>query len=85
MNNYTLFAVGIDYDYVMDHGCYRQGMFQSILRGNQLGVDKVYLGMDASVEKRRFGVKVLPKNAYIQADDNFNFEMIGSIHNVIQE
>ncbi len=84
-NNYTLFAVGIDYDYVIEHGCYRQGMFQSILRGNQLGVDKVYLGMDASVEKRRFGVKVLPKNAYIQADDNFNFEMIGSIHNVVQE
>jgi 7-keto-8-aminopelargonate synthetase-like enzyme len=84
-NNYTLFAVGIDYDYVFDHGCYRQGMYQSVLRANVLNANKVYLGMDASVEKKRFGVKVLPKNAYIQANDNFNMELIGSVHNINQE
>jgi 7-keto-8-aminopelargonate synthetase-like enzyme len=80
-NNYSLFAVGIDYRYVLEHGCYRQGLYQSVLRANKLKSSRLYLGMDASVEKKRFGVKVIPKSAYIQANDNFNMELIGIIQN----
>jgi hypothetical protein len=35
--------------------------------------------MDASVEKRKFGVKAIPKSVYIQANDNFNMELIGTM------
>ncbi|HTH57542.1 MAG TPA: aminotransferase class I/II-fold pyridoxal phosphate-dependent enzyme [Cyclobacteriaceae bacterium] len=78
-NNYSLFAVGMDYDYVLTHGCYRQGLYQTVLRTNALGCDKLYLGMDASIEKKRFGVDVIGKSVYIQANDNFNMELIGTL------
>ncbi len=80
-NNYSIFAVGLDYDYVLSHGCYRQGLYQSLLRARALQCDKFYLGMDASVEKRRFGVKVIPKSVYVQTNDNFNMELIGIMIN----
>jgi 7-keto-8-aminopelargonate synthetase-like enzyme len=76
-NNYSLFAVGLDYDYVLSHGCYRQGLYQSVVRANQLKCHKLYLGMDASIEKKRFGVDVIPKSVYVQANDNFSMELIG--------
>ena len=78
-NNYSFFAVGMDYDYVLSHGSYRQGLYQTVLRTNSLGCDKLYLGMDASIEKKRFGVEVLQKSAYIQTNDNFNMELIGTL------
>ncbi len=77
-NNYSVFAVGLDYDYVLTHGCYRQGLYQTVLRTNALACDKLFLGMDASIEKKRFGVEVIPKSVYIQANDNFNMELIGT-------
>jgi len=69
----------MDYDYVLTHGCYRQGLYQTVLRTNALGCDKLYLGMDASIEKKRFGVDVIGKSVYIQANDNFNMELIGTL------
>jgi hypothetical protein len=38
------------------------------------------MGMDAAIEKQRFGTEVVPKSVYIQADDNFNFELIGNVY-----
>ncbi|GHN02185.1 hypothetical protein WSM22_36740 [Cytophagales bacterium WSM2-2] len=80
-NNYSIMAVGLDYEYVVSHGCYRQSLYQSVVRANALKCDKLYLGMDASVEKRKFGVAVVPKSVYLQANDNFNMELIGAVYN----
>lgn len=77
--NYAPMIIGLNYDYVLSHGCYRQGIFQALLRANTLKCNKLYLGMDASVEKRKFGVKAIPKSVYIQANDNFNMELIGTM------
>lgn len=74
-------AVGIDYNYVFTHGCYRQVMYHCLLRANNLGCDKLYLGMDAAIEKKRFGVEVSQKSVYVQANDNFNMELIGTVFN----
>lgn len=79
--NYSPFMIGLDYNYVVSHGCYRQGMFQSILRANRLKCDKVYLGMDASIEKQKFGSKVVRKSVFIQASDNYNFEFMETVYN----
>jgi 7-keto-8-aminopelargonate synthetase-like enzyme len=78
-NNYAMMAVGLNYDYVLSHGSYRQALYQSVARTYNLKCNKLYLGMDASIEKQRFGVKIIPKSVYVQADDNFNMELIGTI------
>ena len=80
-NTYSFMAVGIDYNYVFTHGCYRQVMYHCLLRANNLGCDKLYLGMDAAIEKKRFGVEVSQKSVYVQANDNFNMELIGTVFN----
>lgn len=78
-NNYSMMAVGMDYNYVLTYGSYRQILYQSVLRANSLKCNKLYLGMDASVEKKRLGVRVVPSSAYLQADDNFNMELMGIV------
>lgn len=80
-NTYSFMAVGIDYNYVLSHGCYRQVMYQCVVRANELKCDKLYLGMDAAIEKKRFGVEVMQKSVYVQANDNFNMEFIGTVFN----
>lgn len=80
-NTYSLYAVGLDYDYVLEHGCYRQGLYQSMQRAHTLQCEKFYLGMDAAVEKKRFGVTVIPVSAYVQTNDNYNMELIGVLQN----
>ena len=80
-NTYSFMAVGIDYNYVYNFGCYRQVMYQCLLRANQLKSERLYLGMDAAIEKKRFGVEITLKSAYVQANDNFNMEFIGTVFN----
>ncbi|MBT1703955.1 aminotransferase class I/II-fold pyridoxal phosphate-dependent enzyme [Chryseosolibacter indicus] len=80
-NNYGIALVGLDYTYVVSHGCYRQTLYQSIVRANKLKCHKHYMGMDAAIEKQRFGVQVIPKSVYVQANDNFNMELIGTVYN----
>jgi hypothetical protein len=83
-NNYSIMAVGLDYDYVVSHGAYRQSLYQSVVRANALQCHLLYLGMDASIEKRKFGVNVIPKCVFVQAADNFNMELIGAVYNQIK-
>jgi hypothetical protein len=40
--------------------------------------------MDASIEKRKFGVNVIPKSVFVQAADNFNMELIGAVYNQVK-
>lgn len=84
-NNYSIMAVGMDYTYVLSHGCYRQSLYQSVVRANELKCGKLYLGMDASVEKRKFGVEVIQKSVFVQAADNFNMELIGAVYSQKQK
>jgi len=79
--NYSPMIIGLDYDYVLSHGCYRQGVYQSILRANNLKYNKVYLGMDAPIEKQKFGAKNIRKSNYIQSNQNYNMELINLIPN----
>ena len=79
--SFSPFMIGLDYRYVISHGCYRQGMFQSILRANRLKCKTIYLGMDASVEKQKFGSRIVKKSVFIQATDNFNMELMEAVFN----
>jgi 7-keto-8-aminopelargonate synthetase-like enzyme len=79
-NNYSIMAVGLDYKYLLSHECYRQALYQSVVRANFLNCNRLYLGMDASIEKQKFGVKVIPKAVYIQEKDNFNMELMSTLY-----
>lgn len=80
-NAYSLYAVGLDYDYVVEHGCYRQSLYHSMNRAHDLGSERFYLGMDATVEKKRFGATPVQVSAYVQTNDNYNMELIGVMQN----
>jgi hypothetical protein len=80
-NTYSLYAVGLDYNYVVNHGCYRLGLYHSMNRAHDLECEKFYVGMDAAVEKKRFGVSAIPVSAYVQTNDNYKMELIGIIQN----
>ena len=79
IDNYTLMPIGLDYDYVFSHGSYRQTLFQALKRARQNGYSKVNFGLSADIEKRKLGAKQHPKSAYMQAKDNFNFELLETI------
>lgn len=75
-NNYCPVVIGLNYDYNAKYFCYRQALFQLLKRARQLKANIVYLGMDASIEKQKMGAIVIPKSIYIQANNNYNMDVI---------
>jgi len=75
-NDYNPIFVGLNYDTVEKYNTYRQAVFQVVKRANAIHANKVFLGLSATVEKRKFGARAIPKFAYVQAKDNFNMEFI---------
>jgi 7-keto-8-aminopelargonate synthetase-like enzyme/predicted N-acyltransferase len=78
-DNYNAVFLGMDYDYVYKYNVYKQVIFQIIKRAKALNARKASLGFSASLEKRKFGARAIPKIAYVQAKDNFNMEFIETI------
>lgn len=74
--NYCPTIVGLNYDVNDEYSGYRQTLFQLTQRASKKKYHKLYLGMDASIEKKKVGAKIYPKSVYIQADNNFNMELI---------
>jgi hypothetical protein len=83
-DHYTLVVIGMDYEYVYTHGVYRQSLFQGIKRAMQLGYHKIYMGLSADFEKRKLGATQIAKVCYVQAKDNFNFELIESLSAAVE-
>lgn len=77
--HYSPLVVGLDYDYVLSHRAYRQSLLQAIRRGRALGAERVYLGMGAPLEKRRFGAVVERRCAYVRAADHYAMEVLANI------
>ena len=76
---YCIELVGIDYELNQEFSCYRMGLYQLVKRSKELNMKKLHLGMTASVEKRKVGAKQTPLIAFIQADSNFNFQIIDNL------
>jgi 7-keto-8-aminopelargonate synthetase-like enzyme/predicted N-acyltransferase len=77
IHNYCPMFMGLDYDFLYDYKVYRQSVYQTIERANNLCAKRVYLGLGASLEKRKFGAKKVPKVTYLQSDDNYKLEVLG--------
>jgi hypothetical protein len=77
--HYGAFLCGVDYDYVYQHGAYRQMLFQIVRRAMDLGAKTVHLGMTANLEKLRFGTVAQRTCVYMQARDHFSGALLREI------
>ncbi len=70
--HYAAFMCGVDYAYDAgsDVGPYRQMLLQIIRRARQVGAHTAHMGMDAEVEKQRFGAVPHATCAYVLAFDH---------------
>lgn len=73
---YTPAIVGMDYKFSREFNIYRQLLYQTIIRAQQLGFIRIDFGLTAGFEKRKVGAKILDKCAYIQTRDNFALEAL---------
>jgi 7-keto-8-aminopelargonate synthetase-like enzyme len=74
---YVPTVIGLDYDYVLSHGTYRQMLYRALLRGKAYGASTVCLGMGATLEKERFGAVAVEQAIYVQTLDQENSEVLG--------
>ncbi|HEX6040393.1 aminotransferase class I/II-fold pyridoxal phosphate-dependent enzyme [Longimicrobium sp.] len=67
--HYAAFMCGVDYADVTgtSSGAYRQMLLAMMRRARELGAHTLHMGMDAEVEKRRFGAVPHPTCAYVLA------------------
>lgn len=71
--------IGLDYDYNSEFKVYKQALYQVLKRAHILHLSKVYLGLSADTEKRKYGAVQQARVAYIQTKDNYNLEVIESM------
>jgi hypothetical protein len=81
--NYTYVPelIGMDYDYTKEFQLYRQLLFQTIKRANELNFTQIDFGVSASFEKKKLGAAVIPKVAYVQIRDNYTSELMNTLQN----
>ncbi len=82
-NNHTYVPelIGMDYKWAKEYQLYRQLLFQTIKRANELQFQKIDFGVSASFEKRKLGAQIIPKVAYVQARDNYAMEVMNTLQN----
>ncbi|MAG31061.1 MAG: hypothetical protein CL908_09255 [Deltaproteobacteria bacterium] len=76
---YAPLFVDLDYDYVGEHGLYRQVLRHANSRARSLGRKRVLFGFGASLEKRRFGAR--PETAWmcLETDDHYTFDALAQL------
>ena len=80
-HTYVPELIGMDYKWAKEYQLYRQLLFQTIKRANELQFQKIDFGVSASFEKRKLGAQIIPKVAYIQARDNYAMEVMNTLQN----
>lgn len=83
-NNYCPLVLGIDYHFLYDFKVYKQILYKTVLRGLELNSSRIYLGLTASLEKRKTGAIAVKQVAYVQMKDHYNMMLIGMIPNTKQ-
>jgi len=74
--NYSPVILGLDYEYLAQYKIYKQLLFQAVMRAVELKSERIFLGLTASLEKRKLGAKTLKNVAYMQVKDNYNLSVI---------
>lgn len=71
----------MDYKYAKEYQLYRQLLFQTIKRANELQLSKIDFGVSASFEKKKLGAQIISKVAYVQTRDNYAMELMNTLQN----
>lgn len=77
--HYAAFMAGFEQTYLGSHQLYRQMLLQIVLQARRRGARSVHLGMDATVEKQRYGARPVPTWAFVQADEHYNGTVLREI------
>ncbi|WP_437567292.1 aminotransferase class I/II-fold pyridoxal phosphate-dependent enzyme [Sorangium sp. So ce542] len=77
--HYGALIAGLDYDYVVEHGVYRQMIFQMIRQSKARGMKVLHMGMDADVEKARYRTALVKNCVYVHARENYNTTVLRDI------
>lgn len=80
--SYIPIFIGIDYTYQKDYNVYKQSLFQIVVRAKKYGANKVLLGMEAGMEKKKLSAKPNKGIIFIQINENYNIQKIGN-YNVL--
>jgi 7-keto-8-aminopelargonate synthetase-like enzyme/predicted N-acyltransferase len=80
-NSYDFLIVGIDYTYLEEHNVYAQTLWQAIKRARQTGSRSINMGLTASLNKRKFGARVIKNAMYVQTKDSYNASVIAGMAN----
>ena len=73
---YVPSLIGMDYDLSKDYQIYRQLLYESIKRANQLNFRRVDFGISANFEKKKLGAKLYKRRAYVRSENNFIAEVL---------
>ena len=79
--SYDFLIVGIDYSFLEEHNVYAQTLWQAIKRAQKLGVKTISMGLTASLNKRKFGAKIIKNMMYVQTKDSYNASVIATMAN----
>jgi hypothetical protein len=70
---------GLDYAYVETHHSYQQLLFQVIRSAQRHGARRIFYGMSADLQKRRFGARPTKHWAYVQATNTYNSDVLAHL------
>ena len=73
--------IGMDYNFSRKYNLYRMMLFQTVMRAKEVGCSKVDFGLSAAFEKKKVGATISPRIAFVQARDNYNMELMGTMQN----
>jgi len=80
-NNYYPVIIGMNYSQPVLK-VYKQMLFQTIARGMDLKKAFIFLGLTATMEKRKMGATLINQVAYLQSKNNFNQYLIEKIRDL---
>ena len=80
-SKYNFLIAGLDYNSIENYDTYSQLLWQIVLRANELGFDKIGLGLTTGQNKRKFGAKEQEQEIFIQLKDNYNASVVASMSN----
>lgn len=83
--NYCPMVLGLDYTYNRTYSVYRVSLYETIMRGWSLGLNQMFLGFGASMEKRRMGAQIIPQAVYIQNKDNYKMAYLQNLEHKISQ
>ncbi|MDQ3031912.1 MAG: bifunctional aminotransferase class I/II-fold pyridoxal phosphate-dependent enzyme/GNAT family N-acetyltransferase [Myxococcota bacterium] len=78
-DHYAPLFCGLDPRYIESHRLYKQCLRQVIERARQVGARTVHLGMDAELEKRRWGARACRSAVFVQARAEYNGALLREI------